>query len=79
LAIREFNESHAACKVSPLYGLKHFVPAAHAHSVWAEVFYLAHIFDHPLYAQPDELRKPTIIDIDGQCLSRRNLQGFAVD
>jgi hypothetical protein len=71
LAIAEFNAAHAGRKVSPLYGLKHFVPATHANSMWVDVFYLAHIFDHPLYAQPDELRKRTIIDIEGQCLLGR--------
>jgi hypothetical protein len=65
LAIAEFNEAHAMRKVSPLYGLKYFVPQAHANSMWVDVFYLAHIFDHPLYAMPDELRKPTTIDIEG--------------
>lgn len=65
LAIAEFNEAHAVRKVSPLYGLKYFVPPAHATSMWVDMFYLAHIFDHPLYGKPDELRKPTIIDIEG--------------
>jgi hypothetical protein len=65
LAIAEFNEAHAMRKVSPLYGLKYFVPPAHANNMWVDMLYLAHIFDHPLYGKPDELRKPTIIDIEG--------------
>jgi len=71
LAIAEFNEAHAQRKVSPIYGLKHFVPPDQGQSTWVDVFYLAHIFDHPLYARPDELRKPTVIDIEGHCLLTR--------
>jgi hypothetical protein len=67
LAIAEFNEAHTSRKVSPLYGLKHFVPPGQANCTWVDVFYLAHLFDHPLYPQPDQLRKPTVINIEGQC------------
>lgn len=65
LAIAEFNETHRIRKLSPIYGLKHFVPAACANSMWVDLFYVAHILDHPLYGQADGLRKPTVIDIDG--------------
>jgi hypothetical protein len=67
LAIAEFNATQTRRKLSPLYGLKHFVPAGQANSMWVDVFYLVHFFDHPLYAQPDQLRKPTVISIDGRC------------
>ena len=51
LAISEFNASHAVRKLSPIYGLKFFVPDKFMHEWWPELFYFAHIFDHPLYNQ----------------------------
>ena len=50
LAINEFNQCHPQRKISPIYGLKHFVPDQFFDSMWVESFYLAHIFDHDLYA-----------------------------
>ena len=64
LAISEFNSSHAMRKLSPLYGLKFFVPTKHARSAWPELFYFLHIHDHPLYNEPDEVLKPTAMDIE---------------
>jgi hypothetical protein len=59
LAISDFNASHASRKISPIYGLKYFLPAAHAQADWSEMFYLAHIFDHNLYARNDGfVRRP---------------------
>jgi hypothetical protein len=55
LAISEFNASHPMRKISPIYGLRHFLPKAHAQSWWSEMFYMAHIFDHKLYGRPDGL------------------------
>lgn len=60
LAIAEFNASHSARKISPIYGLRYFLPGAYAHQAWSEAFYLAHIFDHPLYGQNDGLSKPQV-------------------
>jgi hypothetical protein len=51
-------------KLSPLYGLKSFVPMKHARSAWPELFYFLHIRDHPLYKEPDEVLKPTLMDIE---------------
>jgi len=59
LAIREFNAAHPMRKVSPVYGLKHFLPKPYADETWAEMFYLCHIFDHPLYSANDGLVKPS--------------------
>jgi hypothetical protein len=53
LAISEFNAAHPMRKISPIYGLKHFLPKPHADSWWAEMFYIAHAFDHELYNRPD--------------------------
>jgi hypothetical protein len=66
LAISEFNSSHAMRKLSPLYGLKFFVPAHQINSAWPELFYFLHIHDHPLYNEPDEVVKPMIMDRDGK-------------
>lgn len=52
LAISEFNASHESVKVSPIYGLQHYVPRRYADRMW-EQNYMAHIFDHPLYAVHD--------------------------
>lgn len=48
LAIAEFNSSHDTRKISPIYGLKYFLPAAYNQAEWSEAFFLAHIFDHDL-------------------------------
>ena len=68
LAISEFNTMHAMRKISPLYGLKFFVPPEQASMAWPNLLYFAHIFDHPLYNQPDELRKPMIMNIEGKTI-----------
>ncbi len=53
LAISEFNASHSSRKISPIYGLRYFLPAPHAQADWSEMFYIAHIFDHNLYDRDD--------------------------
>jgi hypothetical protein len=58
LAIREFNAAHPMRKISPMYGLKHFLPKPHDQEEWAEMIYLVHMFDHPLYSVNDGLVKP---------------------
>jgi hypothetical protein len=57
LAIREFNSSHTRRKISPIYGLKYFLPKPYDQEAWSEMFYLTHIFDHPLYSRYDGLVK----------------------
>jgi hypothetical protein len=59
LAILEFNNSHSTRKISPIYGLKYFLPPAHTlgQAWWSEQFYMAHIFDHDLYGRYDGLVK----------------------
>lgn len=46
LAIREFNDAHAARKVCPIHGLarKREVPA-----LWNDLMHVLHAFDHPFY------------------------------
>jgi len=58
LAIREFNAMHPMKKISPIYGLKYFLPKPHDQEEWVEMVYLAHMFDHPLYTAYDGLVKP---------------------
>ena len=53
LAITEFNASHDSRKISPIYGLKYFLPAEHGQADWSEMIYMAHIFDHGLYGRED--------------------------
>jgi hypothetical protein len=53
LAISEFNASHERRKISPIYGLKYFLPKAKSKKMWADMFYLAHILDHKLYGRND--------------------------
>jgi hypothetical protein len=55
LAISEFNDAHDLRKISPVYGLRHFVPHAFADSAWTEKIFMAHIFDHDLYARTDHV------------------------
>ena len=58
LAIADFNASHSMRKISPIYGLKYFLPTRYAQAQWPEQFYMAHIFDHELYGCKDGLVKP---------------------
>ena len=58
LAIREFNAAHAMRKISPMYGLKYFLPKPYDQQEWVDMIYLAHFFDHPLYSAADGLVKP---------------------
>jgi hypothetical protein len=60
LAIAEFNMAHPTRKLSPIYGLKYFLPVPYYHQPWSELFYLAHFFDHPCYSQNDGLSKPHV-------------------
>lgn len=58
LAIADFNRSNDMRKISPIYGLKYFVPTQYSEALWTEQFYMAHIFDHGLYGYKDGLVKP---------------------
>ena len=63
LAISQFNASHTMRKISPIYGLKYFLPARHAHAQWTEMMYMAHIFDHEQYSNSDGMIKLTSRDL----------------
>lgn len=65
LAIREFNDRWPMRKLSPIYGLKYLVPPEARDSPWPDLIYMAHFFEHRLYNEPDEYRKPMLISIQG--------------
>jgi hypothetical protein len=58
LAIAEFNASHPQRKLSPIFGLRYYVPRAYFDAMWVDKCYMAHILDHPLYAAYDGTGKP---------------------
>ena len=49
-AIDEFNEAHAQRKVAKLHGLRFELPPHEFAAQWHEKLYVAHLFDHPRYA-----------------------------
>lgn len=55
LAIAEFNNSHQMRKISPIFGLKYFLPRRYSGDLWCDQMYIAHIFDHDLYGRHDGL------------------------
>lgn len=55
LAIHEFNSAYHMRKVSPVYGLKYYLPTRCFNEMWVEKFWIAHIFDHSLYEKRDNL------------------------
>jgi hypothetical protein len=57
LAMHEFNNRHQMRKISPIHGLRHFVPAEQALNTWVDNVYMTHLFDHPLYCRHDNLVK----------------------
>lgn len=63
LAIAEFNASNHRRKISPIYGLKYFVPRTYFNACWVEQAYMAHILDHPLYNKPDGLVRCDSLDL----------------
>ncbi|WHZ16478.1 MAG: hypothetical protein OJF52_003328 [Nitrospira sp.] len=65
LAIHEFNAEHTMRKLSPIYGLKWFVPQEFSHDRWIDMLQIAHFFDHPSYGQLDHLRRRPVLDING--------------
>ena len=55
LAIHEFNEASFARKISPIHGLRFFLPNPGRHSIWPDMMFIAHMFDHSLYGHNDGL------------------------
>jgi hypothetical protein len=65
LAISEFNGAHNLRKISPIHGLRYFIPHEWFAWPWPEKCYFTHLYDHPLYNTPDSLRKQIVMDLDG--------------
>ena len=65
LAVHEFNAEHQMRKMSPIYGLKWFVPQEFSNDRWIEMLQIAHLFDHPAYGQLDHVHRHPVLDIDG--------------
>jgi len=63
LAISEFNCEHSQRKISPIYGLRHYVPQRFAEGLWVEKYFMAHLFDHELYGEPDGLVRQQRMDL----------------
>jgi hypothetical protein len=55
LAIAEFNAAHPRRKLSPIYAAEFYVPQRESHALWTQKLYMAHILDHPRYADYDGL------------------------
>ena len=65
LAIADFNAAHTTRKLSPMYGLKHFVKGHHREEPWVEMFYLLHLFDHSQYGCHDGFSRRQSLDLTG--------------
>lgn len=52
-AIAEFNDTHAQRKISPLYGLRYWLPSPDSDRLWPEKIFLTELFDHPRYSAPE--------------------------
>ncbi len=70
LAISEFNCRHTMRKLSPIYGLRYFVPNRYSREFYWDLFYFAHFFDHPLYNESDSIRKAVFADYQGNTYRR---------
>ncbi len=66
LAIHEFNAERSMRKLSPIYGLKWFVPQEHFNDRWIEMLQIAHLFDHPTYGAVDHIPRHASVDVDGR-------------
>jgi hypothetical protein len=65
LAIREFNQRNDARKISPVRGLRYFLPRSTFHDLWPDGMHFAHLFEHPLYGVLDSVTKPMYMDVEG--------------
>ena len=63
LAINEFNSAHAERKIAQLYGLKYILPPSEFNLRWPEAMYVAHLFDHPAYAELEGTALVTRLDL----------------
>ena len=52
-AIHEFNDGHQRRKLGALHGLRFSLPPSEFTASWPEKMFLAHLFDHPRYREPE--------------------------
>lgn len=52
-ALDEFNALHSQRKIGKIHGLRFELPRAEFHEQWHEKLYVAHLFDHPRYSEPE--------------------------
>jgi hypothetical protein len=57
LAIREFNDTHKLKKITPIPGLRYFLPREYSHEPWPDQMFVCHLFDHPMYTHYDGIHK----------------------
>jgi hypothetical protein len=62
-AIREFNASHTRRAVDVLHGMRHLVPRRWFDARWPEALWLAHVYDHPRYAEDEGVAVSTRLDL----------------
>jgi hypothetical protein len=55
LAIREFNERHGHRVLDRIEGLKYTLPASERDRRWAQSMWVAHVHDHPRYAEDEDV------------------------
>jgi hypothetical protein len=63
LAIDEFNSDEAHRKIARLHGLKYTLPRSEFEQRWPDAMYVAHLFDHPAYADPEGTELVTRLDL----------------
>lgn len=62
-AIAEFNASRSERAIDHLHGMRHLVPRASFDSRWPEALWLAHVYDHPRYAEDEGVAISTRLDL----------------
>jgi hypothetical protein len=63
LAISEFNERHAARKISKIYGLRYVLDLE---QWWTDMMYMAHFFEHPRYNDWDGSNRVRELPLGGE-------------
>jgi hypothetical protein len=62
-AIAAFNSTRTSRVLDVLYGMRHLVPRASFDSRWPEALWLAHVYDHPRYAEDEGVALSTRLDL----------------
>ena len=62
-AIAEFNAARTHRALDHLHGMRHMVPRVSFDSRWPEALWLAHVYDHPRYAEDEGVAISTRLDL----------------